>query len=80
MYQKLLPEENWINVSQTAKYQGFWNFWPYYFEKLDVFPSKNHLGEGNLSSCCTGSQENYGLVGQQNNDNNPKFQGQHIWK
>ena len=30
--------------------------------------------------CCTDSQESFGLVSQQNNDHNPKFQGQHISK
>ena len=42
MYQKLLPEENWKNLSQTENFQDFWNFRPYYSEKLNVFPSKNH--------------------------------------
>ena len=40
--------------------------------------TQQDLGEGNLIFCCTGSQENFfGLVSQQNNDN-PKFQVQHI--
>ena len=43
MYQKLSPAENWKNLSCTTKFQDFWNFQPYYLEKLNVFPSKNHL-------------------------------------
>ena len=36
-------------------------------------------GQGNLIICCMASQENYvGLVGPQNNNNNPKFPVQHI--
>ena len=35
---------------------------------------KSILGEGNLIFCCMGSQESYfRSVGQQNNNNNPKF-------
>ena len=39
------------------------------------------FGEGNLTFCYTGSQENFiGLVTGQNNNNHPKFQGRHIKK
>ena len=32
-----------------------------------------------VNAFCTGSQDNYfRLFGQQNNNNNPKFRGQHI--
>ena len=34
---------------------------------------------GNLIFCCTGSRENFfGLVGRQNNNNNPQREGWHI--
>ena len=41
--------------------------------------TEDHLGEGNLIFCCMGSQESYvGSIGWQKN-NNPQFQGWHIW-
>ena len=48
MYQKLSPEENWKNLSCTTKFQDFLNFQPYYLEKLNVSPSKNHLAFLNM--------------------------------
>ena len=43
----------------------------------------NYLGEVNLNFCCIGSWESY--LGQSvsqhnNNNNNPKFKGSHIYK
>ena len=49
------------------------------FTKATHTNSKCQLGLGNLIFCCTDSRQNYfGLVGWQNNNNNPKFQDYHI--
>ena len=65
-------------------------FWSPFFTHLPAFGLNNSkyghllrselvlLGKGKLIFCCTGSRENYfGSVGQQKNNNNPKFQGRH---
>ena len=40
-----------------------------------------YLGEANFICYCTSSRENYfGSVGWQKNNNNSKFQGQHMQK
>ena len=45
------------------------------FTKATHTNSKCQIGLGNLIFCCTDSRQNYfGLVGWQNNNNNPKFQ------
>ena len=50
MFQKLLLEENWKSLLDH-KISRFWKFSTYYFEKLDLFPSKNHLGFLTIEQC-----------------------------
>ena len=40
---KVVARRKLKKISLTAKFQHLWNFQPHYFEKLNFFPSKNHL-------------------------------------
>ena len=53
--------------------------WQYHILQISVLVYFMVLGEGNLIFCYTRSRDNCtGSFGQQNNNNNPKFQGWNI--